>query len=158
MKQRKPKPNRTQQRNEIKHRLHTTIQAAAYLADDPGDDVIERELREIMKSPKPGRGLNPGPGPASDHRATGQVAVLAIFSVGATVALIIAWAAGHSSSLFSHGVALSLVGASQLAPAVRLLLLSLSDRSKRHQVLSGESRRARRRPGEFTGSQRDQSS
>lgn len=41
----RPKPGRDQ----IRSRLHASIQAAAHLADDPGPETIDRELRQIMR-------------------------------------------------------------------------------------------------------------
>jgi hypothetical protein len=43
----------TKNRDSIRYRLHTSIQAAAYLADDPGHDVIDRELGQIMRPGQP---------------------------------------------------------------------------------------------------------
>lgn len=45
-------------RDKIRYRMHTSIQAAAYLADDPGREVIDRELEQVMKA---GRGKTPHP-------------------------------------------------------------------------------------------------
>lgn len=47
------KLNRARKRDSIRYRLHTSIQAAAYLADGPGRDVIDRELEQIMQPARP---------------------------------------------------------------------------------------------------------
>lgn len=44
----RPTPHRKRNRDQIRYRLHTSLQAAAYLADSPSEDDIDRELSKIM--------------------------------------------------------------------------------------------------------------
>jgi len=41
-------------RDEIRFRLHMSIQAASYLADDPDREDVDRELKKIMTAGGPG--------------------------------------------------------------------------------------------------------
>jgi hypothetical protein len=66
------KLNRKGSRDQIRYRLHTSVQAAAYLAGDPGDEGIGRELERIMSA---GQGKSPVhsvPEPDRSDRAVGR--------------------------------------------------------------------------------------
>lgn len=144
----------THQQNQVRHRLHTSIQAAAYLADNPSDEVIDRELREIMNPSEPGThpcpALKPAPAhacaPASWHRMLAFAALASVIA-GAFVATLVV-APGNLAFL---PVSVAAVG--QLAAAgVRLLPLLRDDTSRSKLWLHLSAGHARRRTDEFTGS------
>jgi len=71
------KLNRKRSRDQIRYRLHTSIQAAAYLADDPSDDEINRELDKIMKRARPKAPTRPKPQLPPTHESATIPALLA---------------------------------------------------------------------------------
>lgn len=61
------KLNRKRSRDQIRYRLHTSIQAAAYLADDPSREDIDRELEQIMTAGRPKSPLRSAATPEPDR-------------------------------------------------------------------------------------------
>jgi hypothetical protein len=64
----RPKPNRNRSRDQIRYRLHTSIQAAAFLGDDPSREEIDRELQQIMATVRTKSILRPAPEPDRSDR------------------------------------------------------------------------------------------
>ena len=64
------KLNRKRSRDQIRYRLHASIQAAAYLGDDPSREDIDRELKQIMTAgrPKPRRSAPRSCSPVTSKR------------------------------------------------------------------------------------------
>jgi hypothetical protein len=100
--------NRKRNRDQIRYRLHTTIQAAAYLADDPSDQDVDRELSKIMNGAKPKTRVSHKweRCPASeDVTLTVARAVLMLFSILAPVSGLFLFIALHSTGSALVGLA-----------------------------------------------------
>jgi len=147
-------------RDEIRYRLHTSIQAAAYLADDPSHEDIDRELKQIMKAGRAGTPLRPDRQSARDWSRIGWLMTLAVPLVSITFLL--------------RGVpeaVLFVVLTTQVVPVLVKLVAVLSESMARDSAprlsrdsalrLCGLLVRIDRRPdkaGQVTGSQREQTS
>jgi hypothetical protein len=95
---------RKSSRNEIRYRLHTSIQAAAYVADDPSHENIDRELRQIVTADRAGRPLRPDRVAA---RVSSRVACLVVLCITSFLAGIVM----HVEAMAAVAAALAVMAA-----------------------------------------------
>jgi hypothetical protein len=114
------KTARNSNRDQIRYRLHTSIQAAAYLADNPSERDIDRELSNIMNGSRP---KAPSPAeaehPPTPHRTTITTRIL----VGALVGAVAVAVAGVAVTVFVVGILLGLATGTALETLFATTLL-----------------------------------
>lgn len=92
---------RKRSRDQVRYRLHTTIEAVAYLADDPSDQDVDRELSKIMAGPQKKRSAAR---PERTPLTASRVAAAVLSALTVTGAVLLAFTL-HSPGLAFVGLA-----------------------------------------------------
>ena len=98
-------------RDEIRFRLHMSIQAATYLADDPDREDVDRELKKIMTAGSPGTPRHPERELAMAWR---------LIAVPLVVITVVAglFGPGHVAAVVGAAVVPALLAVLRMAPLV----------------------------------------
>jgi hypothetical protein len=172
-------PNRKHNRDQIRYRLHTTIEAAAYLADDSSEQDVDRELSKIMNGAKPKTSVSSSklercPATADTtltvaRAATRATLALSSAAIGAFSALSILFSfSPHSAGLVLGGLAGAVASVSLKRVLLRIVKLLINRDARYEQAtrimgirMADNVRIHITKPGEtdpITGSQQEQAS